>query len=167
MNEKQSLTNSFSNSDRTGDAAACANARLLRLPDVMKTVGLRRASIYQYVREGRFPKPVRITERSVGWVEAEIQAWIAERIAQRPGVDTSIATVIKPVLTPSDPQPGYFVSAEEYSELQRLRRLEGRTQSLPQGVANSSYKSRNTPAGADSDRSDPERTRRGRRNFSQ
>jgi prophage regulatory protein len=115
----------------------------LRLPDVIKTVGLRRASIYQYVREGRFPKPVRLGERGVGWVEAEIQAWIAERIAQRPGVDTAAAaTDTRPVLTPSEPQPGYFISAEEYSELQRLRRLEGRAQSLPRGAADSRIRSR-------------------------
>jgi hypothetical protein len=33
--------------------------------------------------QGRFPKPVSISDRSVGWVEAEVDAWLEARIAQR------------------------------------------------------------------------------------
>lgn len=57
--------------------------RLLRLPQVMDVVGLSRSTIYQLQEEGRFPKRVKLATRAVGWIEAEIQAWLAERISQR------------------------------------------------------------------------------------
>ena len=59
------------------------NARtiqILRLPDVCKTTGLGRSMVYQLEAEQRFPARVRISERAVGWVEEEIQGWLAERI---------------------------------------------------------------------------------------
>jgi len=58
-------------------------ARLLRLPDVMDRVGLRRAAIYKLVSDGRFPEPVRIGARAVAWVESEVQEWIERRIHAR------------------------------------------------------------------------------------
>ncbi|MBN7759979.1 AlpA family phage regulatory protein [Nitratireductor aquibiodomus] len=33
--------------------------------------------------EGQFPKPVRLTERRIAFVRAEVQAWIDGRIAAR------------------------------------------------------------------------------------
>lgn len=54
--------------------------RILRLPEVISRVGLKRASIYQYVSDGRFPKPVSLGPRAVGWIEVEIDAWLAARI---------------------------------------------------------------------------------------
>lgn len=57
--------------------------RLLRRPEVLKAIGLQRAALYALMREGRFPKPVRITARSVGWIESEVQAWLAERVRAR------------------------------------------------------------------------------------
>ncbi len=55
--------------------------RLIRLEAVKARTCLSRSTIYAYMREGRFPAPVAITERCVAWIEAEIDAWIAERIA--------------------------------------------------------------------------------------
>lgn len=57
--------------------------RLLRLPQVMEVVGLSRSTIYALQEEERFPKRVKLATRAVGWLEAEIQAWLAERIRQR------------------------------------------------------------------------------------
>ncbi len=58
-----------------------ARPRLIRLEAVKARTCLSRSTIYAYMREGRFPAPVAITERCVAWIEAEIDAWIAERIA--------------------------------------------------------------------------------------
>lgn len=55
--------------------------RLIRLEAVKARTCLSRSTIYAYMREGCFPAPVAITERCVAWIEAEIDAWIAERIA--------------------------------------------------------------------------------------
>lgn len=50
--------------------------RLLRLPEVMDRVGLRRSAIYQRMSEGRFPKCRTLGPKCSVWVEAEINAWI-------------------------------------------------------------------------------------------
>lgn len=52
-------------------------ARLLRLPEVMDRVGLRRSAIYQRMSEGRFPKSRSLGPKCAVWVEAEIDDWIA------------------------------------------------------------------------------------------
>jgi prophage regulatory protein len=54
---------------------------LLRLEAVKARTCLSRSTIYAYMREGRFPQPVALTERCVAWIEAEIDSWIADRIA--------------------------------------------------------------------------------------
>lgn len=54
--------------------------QLLRRPAVLAKTGLSNATIY---RDPTFPKPIRIGERASAWVAAEVDAWIAERIAQR------------------------------------------------------------------------------------
>ena len=50
--------------------------QILRLPQVMKRTGLGRASIYNLRDTGEFPKPIALTKRAVGWLEAEIDAWL-------------------------------------------------------------------------------------------
>lgn len=57
--------------------------RLLRRPIVEDRTGHCRSSIYALMASGDFPKPVRIGEKSVAWVEDEIDAWVEARIAAR------------------------------------------------------------------------------------
>ena len=52
---------------------------ILRLPQVMARVGLRRASIYQHMNNGTFPRSVKLTSHAIGWRENEIEAWLASR----------------------------------------------------------------------------------------
>lgn len=54
---------------------------ILRLPAVKKRTGLSRSTIYLRISEDRFPKPVSLGGRSVGWVEAEINDWLNQQIA--------------------------------------------------------------------------------------
>ena len=56
--------------------------KLLRLPEVVRQTGLRRAAIYARIQEGIFPSPVKIGKRAVAWPESKVQAWIADRIAE-------------------------------------------------------------------------------------
>ena len=53
--------------------------RILRLPEVVTRVGLKRASIYRYIKDGNFPKSLNLGARSVGWKESQIAAWLEER----------------------------------------------------------------------------------------
>ncbi len=57
--------------------------RFVRLPEVMARTGLSRSTIYVRVAEGRFPKPVPLGARSVGWIESELDEWFSDRIAER------------------------------------------------------------------------------------
>lgn len=59
---------------------------ILRRRQVEARVGLRRSTIYQGVADGTFPRPIRLGARSVGWVEHEVQRWLADRVAAREGV---------------------------------------------------------------------------------
>lgn len=57
--------------------------KILRIKDVSAITGLKPEAIYRLGREGKFPRPVKIGTFSSGWVEAEIQDYLATRIAQR------------------------------------------------------------------------------------
>lgn len=51
--------------------------RLLKLSDVEATIGLGHSWIYEKIRAGQFPAPVKLSERCVRWRESEVSAWIA------------------------------------------------------------------------------------------
>ncbi|WP_096366188.1 helix-turn-helix transcriptional regulator [Thiohalobacter thiocyanaticus] len=53
---------------------------ILRLPAVKARTGLSRSTIYLRISEGSFPKPVSLGGRAVGWVEAEVNAWLNRQI---------------------------------------------------------------------------------------
>lgn len=59
------------------------NARLIRRKEVQAKTGLGASSIYALMKEGKFPLAIELSERRVAWLEAEIDQWIAERIANR------------------------------------------------------------------------------------
>lgn len=60
--------------------------RILDISNCIERTGLARRTIYEAMSDGRFPRPVQLTSRRVGWVEAEVEAWLAARIAERDGV---------------------------------------------------------------------------------
>jgi prophage regulatory protein len=53
---------------------------ILRLPDVKRSTGLSRSTIYLRISQGTFPKPVSLGGRAVGWLEAEVQQRLQRRI---------------------------------------------------------------------------------------
>ncbi len=53
---------------------------VLRRRQVEARTGLARSTIYQYMKDGVFPKPVQLGPRAVGWIEADISAWISKRV---------------------------------------------------------------------------------------
>ena len=52
--------------------------RLLRLPEVIARVGLKRSAIYQRMNEGRFPRSRSLGPKCTVWVESEIEGWIRD-----------------------------------------------------------------------------------------
>ena len=57
--------------------------RFIRRPAVEDQTGLSRSTIYMLMQNGQFPKPVRIGGRAVAWPEAEVEAWLNARLAER------------------------------------------------------------------------------------
>jgi len=53
---------------------------ILRRKAVEARCGLSRSTLYDYIRAGRFPAPVRVGSRAVGWVATEVDAWLATQI---------------------------------------------------------------------------------------
>ncbi len=54
---------------------------LLRATDVERITGLRKSKLYQLIAAGEFPKPIKLTERSVAWPESEVSGWVHAKIA--------------------------------------------------------------------------------------
>ena len=53
--------------------------RLIRLKEVQHRVGLGRSTIYRWMAEGKFPKPIRLGGFAVAWPAEDIDAWIAKQ----------------------------------------------------------------------------------------
>jgi prophage regulatory protein len=56
---------------------------IVRLPSVERASGLSKSSIYALIAAGKFPRPVKLGKRASGWLESDIAAWQAARIAER------------------------------------------------------------------------------------
>ncbi len=59
--------------------------RILKLPEVMVATALSRSSIYDFIKRGKFPAPVRLSERAVGWQLSEVEGWLEQRAQLRQG----------------------------------------------------------------------------------
>jgi prophage regulatory protein len=55
--------------------------RLLRLREVRSMTGLSQSALYALMKDGQFPRPVKLTERSVAWPESLVAEWITARLA--------------------------------------------------------------------------------------
>jgi prophage regulatory protein len=53
---------------------------ILRRKQVQARTGLARSTIYLHIQNGTFPSPVPLGPRAVGWLESEINDWIAGRV---------------------------------------------------------------------------------------
>jgi prophage regulatory protein len=53
--------------------------RIIRIRDVIALTGLSRSAIYAAVKAGTFPRQVKLSARSSGWVRGEVVGWMKER----------------------------------------------------------------------------------------
>jgi len=53
--------------------------RHLSVAEVRTALGISRTTLWRLTREGRLPRPVRITQKRVAWPESEIAAYLASR----------------------------------------------------------------------------------------
>jgi prophage regulatory protein len=57
------------------------SARLIRFAEVKHRVGLSRSTVWRLEKANQFPKSIRISSGRRGWLESDISAWIAARVA--------------------------------------------------------------------------------------
>lgn len=56
---------------------------LLRMPQVTQATGLSKSRVYDLAQQGKFPRPVKLSERTAAWRTSEIVRWIDERQSQQ------------------------------------------------------------------------------------
>lgn len=56
---------------------------MIRLREVLSICGMSRATLYRQIKAHGFPAPVRLSPRSVGWLQDEVMAWVELRIKVR------------------------------------------------------------------------------------
>lgn len=86
---------------------------ILRRSQIETKIGLSRSSIYDRINpkspyyDPTFPKPISLGGSSVGWLESEIDEWIASRIAQSRTVtsDTALTGDLNDAASTLDVQP--------------------------------------------------------------
>jgi prophage regulatory protein len=66
--------------------------RILSKKELRQLVLYSPAHIDRLEKAGRFPKRVQLGPCRVGWIEAEVLAWLETRIKQRDARDTAKAT---------------------------------------------------------------------------
>ena len=63
--------------------------RIIKLRDLSPRIGYSRAAIYSKLDpkspqfDPEMPRPISLGGRAVGWIEAEVEAWLQSRIAAR------------------------------------------------------------------------------------
>lgn len=53
---------------------------ILRMKQVQAATGLSKSTIYLFIRQGKFKKPIRLGQNSVGWLQSDIEEFINARI---------------------------------------------------------------------------------------
>ncbi|WP_070108378.1 helix-turn-helix transcriptional regulator [Burkholderia plantarii] len=53
--------------------------QIVRLQGVLEQIGVKKTTLYRWIRKGAFPGPVRLGERSVGWFQCDVSRWIDSR----------------------------------------------------------------------------------------
>lgn len=56
---------------------------IMRLPEVIKATGYKRASIYKFMKNGTFPQARPLGPRAVGWDSLQVEAWIRSKLEAR------------------------------------------------------------------------------------
>lgn len=69
----------------TPESKPAPSKLLYRVHDLVEALGMSRPHLYQLVKRGEFPKPIKLGARAVAWPAQAIEAWIAGRAAEAQG----------------------------------------------------------------------------------
>jgi prophage regulatory protein len=57
-------------------ATPVAEVKLIKLKEVLAICGKSRSSIYEAIKKGEFPPPIKLHGRSCAWIKSEILQWV-------------------------------------------------------------------------------------------
>jgi prophage regulatory protein len=57
--------------------------KIIKLPRVMEMTTFCRTTIYRLIEKGKFPKQIKLAERSSGWLEDEVLNYLDDKINSR------------------------------------------------------------------------------------
>lgn len=52
---------------------------LYRITKVVERIGVSKSTIWQWVKEGKFPNPIKLSPKITVWKSSEIDIWIASQ----------------------------------------------------------------------------------------
>jgi prophage regulatory protein len=55
------------------------SGQLYRMKDLIACLPLSKSSIWAGVKDGTFPKPIRLSKRTVAWTQGQLDAWLTSR----------------------------------------------------------------------------------------
>ena len=55
--------------------------QILKLTEVKSTTGLSGSTIYRLISQGHFPRQIKLSQRSSGWLKSEVEQWLEDRIS--------------------------------------------------------------------------------------
>lgn len=58
---------------------------ILKIKQICEITALSKATIYREIKKGKFPAPLQLTDRSVGWLISEVEEWINKKAKNREG----------------------------------------------------------------------------------
>lgn len=64
-----------------GNAKQHAAPQFYRLPQLKARLNVSGSSIWAWVKQGKFPKPIKLSENTTAWNAADVEAWAQSRIA--------------------------------------------------------------------------------------
>lgn len=77
----------------TGTLQPNPEIRILRIKEVAKKLSMGQSTIYDWINkkspryDKTFPKPIKLSSKSIGWLSTEIDAWLLAKVEQTRGTD--------------------------------------------------------------------------------
>ena len=74
--------------EATPQQVVITELRILRLKEVADKLGIGKSTIYDWLNkkspryDETFPKPIKLSSKSIGWLSTEIDAWLLARVEQ-------------------------------------------------------------------------------------
>ena len=62
---------------------ARSGVRVYRRKELLELLGISATTLYAWIAEGRFPRPINLGANSVAWLQSEVDACLQERARER------------------------------------------------------------------------------------